>query len=173
MSRSLRSVLSTSLLLWREVVRDLLEISPNIVLQRSIETESAANLRAHALRFVQVDRAVSSNSIASFTEPSPELENLRRSHARFAPWPQILPGASCAVAIRCDMSFHLFSLPSGEETEVWRSDLTDYVGVSQSRVQDSDIKLCSSLRYGHVAIAAASHTRVLCRNERLGARANT
>jgi hypothetical protein len=108
-------MLIASTALWRTVVEDLLIISPNALLSRSIMNETADSLRSRALRFRYAEEALSTRdevSVADLELPEPPASSV-----------EMLPGTGCAIYQSGTGSVYILSLVSRSDNPVnrWES----------------------------------------------------
>jgi hypothetical protein len=114
--RALHTWLPASLALWRAIVKDLLVISPNPLLSRSLLSETAQSLFWKALRFHHTNRILSGNGATRI--PSAREVVLPEGAQLYAI--QIVPGTTCAIYISVSGSIRLVCLSTGTELDVWR-----------------------------------------------------
>jgi hypothetical protein len=114
-----------SRVIWHAVVEDLLAESPNPLLARSMNMETASSLRKEALRFNQVRNALCKEDralhVSTWDAPT-----------EYAELPVVLPGTEYAICPLPDgqCAIHLLELTTGSVSEAWRAerDLISYQG---------------------------------------------
>jgi hypothetical protein len=149
--RYLHDLLSTSLLLWHEVVRDLLAISPNVMLTRSLTVEKARDLRAKALRFRAVDHILSMSD-ESRIQPAKAFFLTEGAEPLAI---KLLHGTGCVVYLSFSATVHVMSLLDGSQVDVWHP--VDSQSIREC--WDVELHVDSSVNYGLLVSAVVSLDR--------------
>jgi hypothetical protein len=113
-NRQLRALITSSLTIWRAVVRDLLAIVPRASLKAAVGSASARELRAHAVRFWRVRSALASgdeNALRVETMHLPELETVV--------WLEVAPDTSTLVWMTIEGEVYVATDLRGDHIKRW------------------------------------------------------
>jgi hypothetical protein len=118
--RHLRGTLSESKTVWLNVIRDLLVLSPNITVARSLKAASASDLKRTCDRYYAANRLLDMESLkklgyvistkdqyCSYAIPFTALEE------------KLIPGLACIAYASANGSVHLVSTKTGEVMDTW------------------------------------------------------
>jgi hypothetical protein len=109
--------------IWRAVVEDLLAESPNALLARTMNTESASSLRKKVMRFNQVRNTLCKRALRASTWDAKD---------DYAAPPVVLPGTDYAIGPLPERKcvLHFLELRTGSISEAWRvtGNLIRYAG---------------------------------------------
>jgi hypothetical protein len=117
-SHALHDIISSSMFVWRAVVQDLLLISPNSLLSRSLHVETPQMLRVKAIRFCNVQKTLSCDDPALLQSVS----TLKLPMGHSSVHPCIVPGTPYVVYVSQNRTgeahthkcaIHLISMTTG------------------------------------------------------------
>jgi hypothetical protein len=136
-----------ALTLWREIMQDLLTVSPNILFSRSLNSETVQSLRAKALRFRNVDSILAKGD-SSLIHSRKDIKLIESAKANTL---KILPGTSYAIYVSVSASISIVNLSTGAEYDLWS------IPGPPRHCTKAEMQVFSSTRYGLVALAGVSY----------------
>jgi hypothetical protein len=126
--RTLHGTLSTSRALWRDVVQDLLVISPNPLLSLSLASETVSSLRARAVRFRAID-SVSDDIDRADESTLYRVVHLPEEDQFFPNCVRLIPSIAhsstrYAFGVTAWAGVRILSLDTGEVVDSWDPDMS-------------------------------------------------